>query len=477
MKTIITKTTLVFSLLSTFAIGLSSCNNKKEIKYLDHSDYGTTLKSNVCTTVMYDNANYYYDICNNLKVKSQFSTFDPFDTSLFIRYSADRLSTQDIVNIETIFGKSISKMHALFDSNYYYLDDDGQTRINNLHMLNSNYGKEEIEIDKLLYDVLEESKTMTVLSRGKFNIFIGDLSNFWNNLIAAAKDDEVAAQIDPSNYAEFLENHTPELDNSVDEYVYNGVKQNSDNFSKALNSIPDFSPVDNIAEEFDKILTLRHEGNKYFAKFNKYNDKESMSITLGAIGKGFATEIVKDELIKAGYTKGLIYGGGSSIVSLGDSYINSSWRISMTNPLKRNESIGRYSMKGQSNYTTSGDQQRGRDYTLLDGTVIRRHHIIDPTTGFSNNYYRSVSVESSNVSAGFADAISTTLMNLKIEDVKKYIEDINNYFSNIYNTNVSINIGLFEEVDENSINCYLTSGYKKNFSTNSNTTKLNIIDL
>ena len=473
MKTIITKT-LVFSLLSTFAIGLSSCNNKKEIKYLDHSDYGTTLKSNVCTTVMYDNANYYYDICNNLKVKSQFSTFDPFDTSLFIRYSADRLSTQDIVNIETIFGKSISKMHALFDSNYYYLDVDGQTRINNLCMLNSNYGKEEIEIDKLLYDVLEESKTMTVLSRGKFNIFIGDLSNFWNNLIAAAKDDEVAAQIDPSNYAEFLENHTPELDNRVDEYVYNGVKQNSDNFSKALNSIPDFSPVDNIAEEFDKILTLRHEG---FAKFNKYNDKESMSITLGAIGKGFATEIVKDELIKAGYTKGLIYGGGSSIVSLGDSYIDSSWRISMTNPLKRNESIGRYSMNGQSNYTTSGDQQRGRDYTLLDGTVIRRHHIIDPTTGFSNNYYRSVSVESSNVSAGFADAISTTLMNLKIEDVKKYIEDINNYFSNIYNTNVSINIGLFEEVDANSINCYLTSGYKKNFSTNSNTTKLNIIDL
>ena len=68
-------------------------------------------------------------------------------------------------------------------------------------------------------------------------------------------------------------------------------------------------------------------------------------------------------------------------------------------------------------------------------------------------------------------------MNLKIEDVKKYIEDINNYFSNIYNTNVSINIGLFEEVDANSINCYLTSGYKKNFSTNSNTTKLNIIDL
>ena len=137
-------------MLSTFAIGLSSCNNKKEIKYLDHSDYGTTLKSNVCTTVMYDNANYYYDICNNLKVKSQFSTFDPFDTSLFIRYSADRLSTQDIVNIETIFGKSISKMHALFDSNYYYLDDDGQTRINNLHMLNSNYGKEEIEIEEAL---------------------------------------------------------------------------------------------------------------------------------------------------------------------------------------------------------------------------------------------------------------------------------------------------------------------------------------
>ena len=102
MKTIITKTTLVFSLLSTFAIGLSSCNNKNEIKYLDHSDYGTTLKSNVCTTVMYDNANYYYDICNNLKVKSQFSTFDPFDTSLFIRYSADRLSTQDIVNIVSI---------------------------------------------------------------------------------------------------------------------------------------------------------------------------------------------------------------------------------------------------------------------------------------------------------------------------------------------------------------------------------------
>ena len=98
MKTIITKT-LVFSLLSTFAIGLSSCNNKKEIKYLDHSDYGTTLKSNVCTTVMYDNANYYYDICNNLKVKSQFSTFDPF--------VHQRLNNSNLNQIMHAFLKSI----------------------------------------------------------------------------------------------------------------------------------------------------------------------------------------------------------------------------------------------------------------------------------------------------------------------------------------------------------------------------------
>ena len=474
MKKILIKTAIV-SLLSTLSLSLSSCN-KNEIKYLDHSDYGTTLSSNVCSTVMYDNENYYYDICNNLKVKSQYTSFDPFDTSLFIRYSADKLSTQDIVNIETIFGKSISKMHALFDSNYYYLDEN-DTRINNLHVLNTKYGKEEIEIDKLLYDVLSESKVMTVLSGGKFNIFIGDLSDFWNSLIAAARNDETGAQIDPSDYAEFLENHTPEKDSSVDNYVYNSVKKYDELYSKAISNVPDFSNVIDIGAEFDKILSLRQDGDKYYAKFNKYENMEAISMTLGAIGKGFATEIVKNELIAAGYTKGLIYGGGSSIVSLGDSYMDSSWRISMTNPLKRNESIGRYSMYGQSNYTTSGDQQRGRDYTLLDGTIIRRHHIIDPTTGFSNNYYRSVSVESPYISAGYADAISTTLMNLKVEDVNGFIEKIENYFKNIYGDKLTINIGLFEEVDESNINCYFTKGFKKNFLSNSKTTTLNIIDL
>ena len=66
---------------------------------------------------------------------------------------------------------------------------------------------------------------------------------------------------------------------------------------------------------------------------------------------------------------------------------------------------------------TSGSYQR---FVTVDG--IRYHHIIDPKTRYPNNTFCSVSVRTAD--AGWADALSTALFNLTLEEGLVLIESL-----------------------------------------------------
>lgn len=449
--------TLVGLGLATLLL-LPSCHREEKVTHLDHQDYPALAEERrltVCSSNLYEEKKYYYDICNNNKVRDTSNSWrDVFDTSLFVRYSAHELTTEEIIGIEDLFSDAVKSFHVLFDSNYSYSDSAGDL-FENIHTINQSYGSEKtIEVMPWIFEILQQARTLTVLSKGRFNIFVGEISSFWDEVIATAQDGLVPSDlVDPSEYPA----------GSPAALLY----------ERALSSTPDLSGEKATYEEFDKILTLSSENGRYYVNFNKYGDIDKMSITLGAIGKGYAIEKAKQILRSNGYERGIIYGGGSSIVSLGDSYRDDSWRISVTNPLVRSETVGTYRMPGQSSFSTSGDQERGYVFTLSDGTTVRRHHVIDPRLGHSSNIYRTVALYAHDIDAGIADAVSTTLMNTALfEGPKSFVSAVLQAYGQ--SEEAALEFALFEETGERSMTVYLTEGFKKHLTLSGGSTAVRL---
>lgn len=438
--------------VKALALGLISlllmvgCTNKKTVTHLDHSTYDVNDTSAVCRSRLYDETRDYYDICYNTKVKTQYGIgrIDVFNTSLYVRYFADNLSTSQIEEIENIFGNTIQELHKHFDSNYFYLDEN-EERYHNVRYINQSIGKdEEIEISQDLYDILNEARDLAIVSRGRFNPFVGNLVDFWERQIDEAKDailttDIVDVDDDPVKTAQL---------------------------ETLVSSLPDLSK-DDAEEVFDLVLELYQRDGKYYTKFNSINGG-NYSITLGAIGKGYATERAKEKLIEAGYTRGMIYGGGSSISALGKSYSGDFWRLNIVNPIDRTLSLGLYNMRSAMSFSTSGDMEQGYNFRLKDGSVIRRHHIVDPVSGYPLNYYRSTNLET-NISAGYADAITTVMMNLPLEGdftAVDFIEDVKEFYKNKYKVDVIANYSFFAEGDDTA-KVYANNDYTNRFTLNS----------
>ena len=76
----------------------------------------------------------------------------PFDTNLiYTLYATKNLNNgKDILEIEDVTGEYIFKPHKLFDRHNYYLDKDGNL-INNLKVINDNYGGDFISVDEELF--------------------------------------------------------------------------------------------------------------------------------------------------------------------------------------------------------------------------------------------------------------------------------------------------------------------------------------
>lgn len=141
-----------------------------------------------------------------------------------------------------------------------------------------------------------------------------------------------------------------------------------------------------------------------------------MSLDVGAIAKGYATEMVCRSLQKQGFTHALISVGGSTR-AIGTKPDGSCWDVGIQDPDQASESAILYVMElTDTSLVSSGTYQQ---YYTVDGKPY--HHIIHPELLMPWDRYTQVSVLCGN--SGRADALSTALFNMDPEEGKRFVEN------------------------------------------------------
>ena len=275
--------------------------------------------------------------------------------------------------------------HKLFDAHHYY-EEDGEL-ISNLRVINDSYGSEEsIRTDHALIEALKESIDLASLTDGYFNPTVGILSEIWNDRFNKQYND------DPKQ----------------------------EDIDKALGCVIPTDKLKEIIEidETNDTVTLH--------RYESCEDK--VVIDLGAFCKGYVLDKAYEELKKYG-SSFLIDGGSSSVISYVAEDEDIAWTIGIRKP--DDESV-LYGFEDKNiSLSTSGDDEK-YFLTDMDGQQLRRHHILDPYTGYSKNCFRTITLLSDS-HAGVLDALSTALFN--IEDIDKQ-NDIIRKVSSCYDMHI-----------------------------------------
>jgi len=134
---------------------------------------------------------------------------------------------------------------------------------------------------------------------------------------------------------------------------------------------------------------------------------EGIEIDLGGVAKGYAVDMAKEILTKAGIKNALINIGGN-MFAMGSPSHRDNWRIGIRDPENNNEIVYRLDLKDKA-VATSGDYERPS-------------HIIDPANGDSVASHSSVTIVSD--SAEKADALSTAFFVMGPERTAEFIGSI-----------------------------------------------------
>lgn len=258
---------------------------------------------------------------------------------------------------------SLKEYHELYDK---YNDYEG---INNIKTINDNAGIQPVKVDQRIIDLLKFSIDAYDMSHGEINIAYGAVLEVWHDYREEGSFDPTAAKVPPMEVLQEKAKHTNIKDLIIDET----------------------------------------EGTVYL------QDPE-MSLDVGAIAKGYATERVSRIAFENGMTSAILSVGGN-VRTIGDKQ-GKPWNVGIQNPDEESDEENLYLLNlTDFSLVTSGDYER---YYIVDGK--RYHHIIDPKTLMPADYYRAVSIVCRD--SGMADALSTTIFNLPFEEGLKLIEDL-----------------------------------------------------
>lgn len=130
-----------------------------------------------------------------------------------------------------------------------------------------------------------------------------------------------------------------------------------------------------------------------------------MHVDLGAVGKGYAVDVMTNLLREWEIEMALIHGGRSSVFALGAPPEKSGWPLTLSHPQRHGEIL---------NYLTLRDQ-------AISGSGLQKgRHIINPRTGEPLSGVRATWVITPD--AATSDAVSTAFMNMTPEEISAYCE-------------------------------------------------------
>lgn len=302
--------------------------------------------------------------CSNLKKTRYEAEFLMlFDTITQIVGYTD--SKEEFEEYAQLIYDTLKDYHELYD---IYNDYDG---VNNIKTINDNAGVKPIKVDQKIIDLLLFSKEAYELTGGKVNIAFGAVLEIWHEYRTEGIDDPENAKLPPMDALEGMLKHT--------------------DMSKVI-----------IDEENSTV----------------YLEDPKMSLDVGAIAKGYATEMVSRVVYVNGLTSGMISVGGNVRTIGGKGDNGQPWNVGVQNPDVESSETNLYILNlKEMSLVTSGDYQR---YYTVGGK--KYHHIIDETTLMPSAYFAAVTIVCKH--SALADALSTAVFNMPYEQGLEFIESL-----------------------------------------------------
>ena len=161
---------------------------------------------------------------------------------------------------------------------------------------------------------------------------------------------------------------------------------------------------------------------------------DGAKLDLGGIAKGFIADKLKQYLESKGITSGIIDLGGN-ILLLGSKPDNTDYNIAIKKPFGKSGENSAVVITSDKSIVSSGNYER---YFYKDNVLY--HHILDTSTGYPvNNNLMSVTIISDSSTDG--DGLSTSCFALGIDDGMELIESIDNveavFIDDDYNIHLS----------------------------------------
>ena len=276
--------------------------------------------------------------------KSYFTVFDTYTT--ITGYAS---SQQEWNAVADGLYHLLWEYHQLFD---IYNEYDG---VANLKTVNDNAGIAPVQVDRRIIALLLDCQEYYEATDGLVNAAMGSVLQLWHEARTAGLEDPENARL-------------PE--------------------AEALAEAAKHTSWDNVIIDAEKSTV--------------YLSDPAMSLDVGAIAKGWATQQVAEEA-----PAGVLLSVGGNICATGPKTDGSAWNVGVQDPDNASGYLRTCKIE-KGAMVTSGDYQR---YYTVDGKQY--HHIIDPTTGYPAQYWRSVTILCPN--SGLADMLSTALFLLPLE--------------------------------------------------------------
>lgn len=295
--------------------------------------------------------------------KSTYTSFEAgFDTVFYLTF----YSTESEEKLQSIFNECVQlaySYHKQFDIYNDYPDVQG------IKAINDNAGKKAVKVSADVIEMLKIAKEMNEMSFGEFDVTYGSVLQVWHNWRDEAAD-------------------------------------------TGKGPIPDQA----LLKEAEKNVGWEHV---IFDEENStvYLDQEGIRLDVGGIAKGFTVEKIATFLSLKGVDTAIINFGGNNRV-IGSKPDKSNWGLGIEQPGTTSAMVA-ISLPGPVSAVTSGDYHRY--YVSEDGNTY--HHIIDPQTLFPAAHFHSVTIYTKD--SGYADALSTSLFTMSVEEGQKLIDEFN----------------------------------------------------
>lgn len=170
------------------------------------------------------------------------------------------------------------------------------------------------------------------------------------------------------------------------------------------------------------------------------SSKKGQIVDLGAVGKGFACDMVYQYLSESDIKGAAVSVGGSILVYGKRNAAGDKWRVAVKHPRQENAFLGTI-LLSEGFVSTSGDYER---YFEKDGK--RYHHILDATTGYpAESDLISVTVICNN--GALSDALSTACFVLGKERAEVLLSEFSEYEAKAIFVDKNENVSLYGDVE------------------------------